>query len=80
MEHVALRGRMDPNKLGWWVRMILKIGAWKNDDPEAKKEELEGFDYMDKSGIEPIKRFVQQIQSGEAASSEEVVPSQATPE
>lgn len=72
MEHVALRGRMDPNKLGWWVRLILRIGAWKNDDPEAKKEELEGFDYMDKSGIEPIIRLVKKIQSGERAFSEEV--------
>jgi menaquinone-dependent protoporphyrinogen IX oxidase len=63
MEHVALRGRMDPKKLNWWVRLILKIGAWKNDDPEAKRQELAGFDFMDKSSIEPIPGLVQQFQS-----------------
>jgi hypothetical protein len=63
MEHVALRGRMDPKKLKWWVRLILKIGAWKNDDPEAKRQELEGFDFTDKSGIDPIPGLVQQFQS-----------------
>jgi menaquinone-dependent protoporphyrinogen IX oxidase len=63
MEHVALRGRMDPKKLSWWVRLILKIGAWKNDDPEAKRQELAGFDFMDKSSIEPIPGLVQQFQS-----------------
>jgi len=68
MEHVALRGKLDIKKIGWWVRLILRIGAWKNEDPESKKHELEGFDFMDKSSIEPIKRLVQQFQLGEAAS------------
>ena len=80
MKHVALRGRLDPKKVSWWVRLILKIGAWKNDNPEAKKQELEGFDFMDKSSIEPIKKLVQQLQSGEATSSKQVGPSQVTPE
>jgi len=63
MEHVALRGRLDHKEISWWTRFILKIGAWKNDDPQAKKEELEGFDFMDKASIEPIKKLVQQFQS-----------------
>lgn len=63
MEHVALRGRLNHKEVSWWVRLILKFGAWKNDDPEAKKQELEGFDFMDKSGIEPIQRLVQKFQS-----------------
>jgi len=58
MQHVALRGRMNPNKLGWWTRLILRIGAWKNDEPDAKRDELEGFDYMDKSSIDPIIELV----------------------
>ena len=58
MAHFALRGRMDPKKLGWWTSLILKIGAWKNDDPEAKRQELEGFDFMDKSSINPILKRV----------------------
>ncbi len=66
MRHVALRGRMNPKTLGWWTRMILIMGAMKNRDPQARKEELAGFDYMDKSGIEPITKMVQQLQSNEA--------------
>lgn len=76
MEHVALRGRLDPKKVSWWVRLVLKIGAWKNDDPEAKREELEGFDFMDKSCVAPIKGLVQQLQAGEATSSKPVDPPQ----
>jgi len=63
MEHVALRGRLDHKKISWWTKLILTIGAWKNNDPIAKKEELEGFDFMDKSSIEPIIKWVQQFQS-----------------
>jgi len=69
MEHVALRGRLNLKDLSWWLRLILIIGAWKNDDPQARKEELEGFDFMDKSGIEPIPKLVQQFQSGDTTSS-----------
>ena len=78
MKHVALRGRLDPKKLSWWVRLILKIGAWKNDNPEDKKEELEGFDFMDKSSIEPIKKLIQQSQSAATVSSKLVDPSHVT--
>ena len=60
MEHVALRGRLNLKAISWWHRIILKIGAWKNKDLRAKKEELEGFDFMDKSGIKPILRQIQQ--------------------
>ena len=64
MKHVALRGRLDHKKLNWWLKLMLRIGAWMSSDPEAKKEEREGFDYMDQASIEPIKRLIQQIQSG----------------
>ncbi len=60
MQHVALRGRQHPKELSWWDRIILRIGAWKNDDPEAKKQELEGFDFMDKSSVDPILKLIQQ--------------------
>ena len=75
MEHVALRGKLDPKKLSWWVRLILKIGAWKNDDSEGKKQELEGFDFMDISSIEPINELIQQIQSAATGASKLVDPS-----
>jgi menaquinone-dependent protoporphyrinogen IX oxidase len=69
IKHVALRGRQKPEELTWWDRLMLKIGALINKDPEARKQELEGFDFMDKSSIEPILKLVRQYQSGETSSS-----------
>ena len=63
MEHVALRGKLDHSKVRWWVRAILWMGALFNPDPDASKDERYGFDYMDKSSIEPIVRRVEQFQS-----------------
>ena len=63
MAHVALRGRQNPKELTLYDWVMLKIGGLKNKDPQARKEELYGFDYMDKSSIEPILKLVQQIQS-----------------
>ena len=62
IKHVALRGRQKPSELTRWDRMMLIIAAMKNKDPQARKEELEGFDYMDKSSIEPIVKMVEQFQ------------------
>ncbi len=62
MEHVALRGRMDPKKLNWSLRQIMRIGALLNPDPQASKEERGGFDYVDKSSIEPILNLVERFQ------------------
>lgn len=53
-DHVALRGRQNPKELSWYDRMMLIIGGLKNPDRVAAREEMEGFDYMDKSGIAPI--------------------------
>ena len=77
-KHIGLRGRLDVKKVGWWVRLILRIGALTNSDPAAREHELKGFDFMDKSGIEPIIKLIQQIQSGDVASLKEVDP-QHTP-
>ncbi|MCP5074641.1 MAG: hypothetical protein GY947_15305 [Rhodobacteraceae bacterium] len=52
--HVALRGRQIPGELTWYDRAMLIIAAWKNPDPGASKEELKGFDYMDKESIVPV--------------------------
>jgi menaquinone-dependent protoporphyrinogen IX oxidase len=67
MNHVALRGRQIPKKLTWYDRLMLIIGAMKNPDPVARKEELMGFDYMDKSSIDPILKLAKQFQSTKAA-------------
>jgi len=61
MAYVALRGRLDLKTVSWLVRMILKIGAWRNKDAEARREELEGFDFMDKASVTPLVKWVQQL-------------------
>jgi menaquinone-dependent protoporphyrinogen IX oxidase len=66
MHHVTLRGRQNPKELRWWDRLMLIIGSMKNPDPVASKEELEGFDFMDRTSIEPILKLVEQFQSSEA--------------
>jgi len=65
MQHVALRGRQIREELTWFDKIMLKIGGMANDDPQARKEELEGFDYMDKSTIAPILKLVEQFQPDE---------------
>lgn len=69
MNHVALRGRSDPKEHNLFDRLMLIIGSMKNPDPVASKEELEGFDFMDKTSIAPIPKLVQQIQSGSVTES-----------
>lgn len=66
MDHVALQGRLDVNAVSWWTRLLLRIGAWRNDDPEEKKHELEGFDFVDQSSIEAVTELVRHIQASEA--------------
>ena len=66
MNHVALRGRQIPEELSWYDRMMLKIAALVNKDPVARKQEFEGFDFMDKSSIAPILKLVKQFQPSKA--------------
>ena len=68
IDHVALRGRMDPKQLNWALRLIMRIGALLNPDPQASKEERGGFDYVDKSSIAPILKLVGKFQDSEVPS------------
>ncbi len=68
MHHVALQGRQIPGELTLFDRFMLIIGAMFNKDPEATKEELEGFDYMNKGSIAPIVDLVRQLHSSEVVS------------
>lgn len=61
IKHVALRGRLDHSKLNWRVRGILWVGSLFNPDPQARKEERGGFDYVDKESIAPILKLVEQF-------------------
>jgi menaquinone-dependent protoporphyrinogen IX oxidase len=54
MEHVVLLGRQNPKDLNWYDRMMLIVGSMKNPDPVASKEELKGFDFMDRSSIKKV--------------------------
>jgi menaquinone-dependent protoporphyrinogen IX oxidase len=65
LKHVALGGRQDPKALSWVDWTILRMGAMMNSDPKARKEELHGFDFMDKSSIEPIVKMVRELQDTE---------------
>jgi menaquinone-dependent protoporphyrinogen IX oxidase len=65
MYHVVLRGRQIPSELTWYDRIMMRIGAMANKDPQARKEELKGFDYMDRSSIEPIVDLVGKFQLSE---------------
>jgi menaquinone-dependent protoporphyrinogen IX oxidase len=62
MEHVALRGRQIPEQLTLYDRTMLKIASVFNKDPKARKEEFEGFDFMDKSSIKPIIEWAEQYE------------------
>ncbi len=62
MHHVALQGRQNPKELTWWDRMMLIIGGLKNPDPIASREEIQGFDFMDKASIGPIVDLIRQFQ------------------
>ena len=67
MKHVALRGRQNPKDLRLYDRLMLIIGGLKNRDRVAGKEEMQGFDYMDKSSIAPVVSLVRALQSADAA-------------
>ncbi|MBO0323243.1 hypothetical protein J0X14_13120 [Muricauda sp. CAU 1633] len=75
IEHIALRGRLDHSKVSWGVRLMLWIGSLMNPNPDASRDERLGFDYMDKSSIEPIVRLIEQLQLNETTEMQRYVKS-----
>lgn len=63
MKHVALRGRQNPKELNPFDRIMLIIAGLKNPDPIARKDEMRGFDYMDKSSIGPVVALIEDLQT-----------------
>lgn len=61
--HIALLGRQNPRELTLFDRVMLIIGGLKNPDPVASQEELKGFDFMDKSSIQPIINLINKLRS-----------------
>lgn len=73
MHHVALRGRQDPKELNWFDRIMLIIGGLKNPDRQAGREELHGFDFMDKDSIQPVVDLIEALKGeGDAARPHEI--------
>ena len=56
--HIPLRGRLNLKELPWMTRQMLKFGAIVEKDPETKQRMKEGFDYVVKSNISPILKWV----------------------
>ena len=63
-EHFALRGRQNPRELNLYDRVMLQIGGLMNRDPQARRDEMKGFDYMDKSSIAPVVDRIRALQAG----------------
>ena len=61
--HVALLGRQNPRELSWFDRIMLIIGGLKNPDRKAGREELHGFDFMDKGSIGPVIERIEELQA-----------------
>lgn len=58
INYIPLRGRLNLNELPWLTRFLLKLGAILEKDPETKQRMTEGFDYMVKSNISQILKWV----------------------
>lgn len=55
-----LDGRMKMDRLRWWDRFMLKIGARLTRDPEAKKHMLTDFDKVKKENLDNMLSFIRQ--------------------
>ncbi len=62
-EHFALRGRQNPKELNTYDWVMLKIGGLMNPDRQASRDEMKGFDYMDKAQIAPLVERVRHLQN-----------------
>ncbi len=58
VHYVPLRGRLVLQELPWWIRLMMKVASRTEKDLQIKKRMAEGFDYMDKSSIDPILKWI----------------------
>ena len=58
--HIPLRGRLNLKEMPWLTRQILKFRALVEKDPDTKVRMKEGFDFVVKSNISPILKWVSQ--------------------
>ena len=67
LKHLALRGRRIFRDLSWYDRSMLRLDAMRNREPNARKEKLEDFDFVDRSCIDPVVNLAREIQFSKAA-------------
>ena len=58
INHIPLRGRLNLEEMPWYTQFLLKLGALVEKDAETKQRMKEGFDYVVKSNISPILKWV----------------------
>ena len=58
INHIPLRGRLNLEELPWYTQFLLKLGALVEKDPDTKQRMKEGFDYVVKSNISPILKWI----------------------
>ncbi|MCK8462417.1 flavodoxin domain-containing protein [Aliiroseovarius sp. S1339] len=63
MHHVALRGRQNRQRLTWYDWFMLTIAGLLNRDRQAAREEVQGFDYMDRDSIQPVVDLIKELQA-----------------
>ncbi len=63
LHYVPLRGRLALDELPWLMRLFMKIASKVEKDPDTKKRMAEGFDYLEKNGIEPIFEWIAKQES-----------------
>lgn len=65
----ALLGRQSPKKLTWHERVLLVVGGLFNPDRKAGREEIQGFDFMEKASIEPVVDLINTLKARDGPSS-----------
>ena len=68
MRHVVLRGRQNPKDLSRFDRMMLTIAGLANRDRQAAREEMHGFDFMDRASIQPVVDMIEEFKRADAVS------------
>lgn len=62
-DHFALFGRQVPKTLTWFERILLIIAGLFNPDRKAGREEMQGFDFMDKTSIQPVVDMIETLKA-----------------
>ena len=54
VDWIPLRGRLDLQKLPWFLRLMLKWVGKHQEDEEARQRMTEGFDFVERKNIEAV--------------------------